>query len=146
MTTENTTPERERRSRTGLLLKAALAVAVIVAVYAFALPRIAEFGDVWSWIRQMTWLEATTLILLGVWNIATYWILEVASLPGLSYWRASKVVLVSTSIANTVPGGGAFGLGVSTAMYRSYGYRNSQIATALVTQGVWNNFVKLGMP
>ena len=41
---------------------------------------------------------------------------------------------------------GAFGLGVSTAMYRSYGYRNSQIATALVTQGVWNNFVKLGMP
>jgi uncharacterized protein (TIRG00374 family) len=70
----------------------------------------------------------------------------VASLPGLNYWRASKVVLVSTSIANTVPGGGAFGLGISTAMYRSYGYKNSQIATALVTQGVWNNFVKLGMP
>lgn len=146
MPTEDTSRPEGRRSKARLLIKVTLAVAVIVIVYAFALPRIAEFGDVWSWIGQMTWLEVSTLVLLGFWNIATYWILEVASLPGLSYWRASKVVLVSTSIANTIPGGGAFGLGVSTAMYRSYGYKNSQIATALVTQGVWNNFVKLGMP
>ena len=146
MQTENTSQPERRRSSSRLVIKVTLAVAVIVIVYAFALPRIAEFGDVWAWVRQMTWLEVATLVILGVWNIATYWILEVASLPGLSYWRASKVVLVSTSIANTVPGGGAFGIGVSTAMYRSYGYKNSQIATALVTQGVWNNFVKLGMP
>src|SRR5688572_28184184 len=99
MQTENTSPPERRRSTARLLIKVTIAVAVIVAVYAFALPRIAEFGDVWAWVRQMTWLEVTTLVLLGFWNIATYWILEVASLPGLNYWRASKVVLVSTAIA-----------------------------------------------
>ena len=144
MTREPSQGNGKRRTR--LVLQIALAATVVVAIYAFALPRVAEFGEVWGWIREMTWLELTTLLLLGIWNIVTYWILEVASFPGLSYWRASKVVLTSTAIANTMPGGGAFGLGVSTAMYRSYGYKNSEIATAVVTQGVWNNFVKLGMP
>lgn len=144
MTTEPSRKSKKRRTR--LVVQIAVAVSVVVAIYAFALPRIAEFGDVWGWIREMTWLELTTLLLLGIWNIATYWILEVASFPGLSYWRASKVVLTSTAIANTLPGGGAFGLGVSAAMYRSYGYQKSEIVTAVVTQGVWNNFVKLGMP
>ena len=145
MTIENESPSSGGR-RTRLVIQIALAVAVVVVVYVFALPRIAEFGDVWRSIRQMTWIELATLFALGVWNIATYWILEVASFPGLNYWRASKVVLTSTAIANTMPGGGAFGLGVSTAMYRSYGYRNAEIGSAVVTQGVWNNFVKLGMP
>ena len=146
MSTETLSSNEGGRRRTRLLIQIVLAIAVVVAIYAFALPRVAEFGDVWAWIREMTWLEVTTLALLGVWNIATYWILEVASFPGLNYWRASKVVLTSTAIANTLPGGGALGLGVSTAMYRSYGYTNTEIGTAVVTQGVWNNFVKLGMP
>ena len=145
MTTENVSP-RSGAQRARVAIQIALAVAVTVVVYVFVLPRIAEFSDVWRSIREMTWIELVTLFVLGIWNIVTYWILEVASFPGLNYWRASKVVLTSTAIANTMPGGGAFGLGVSAAMYRSYGYRNGEIGTAVVTQGVWNNFVKLGMP
>jgi uncharacterized protein (TIRG00374 family) len=80
------------------------------------------------------------------WNLYTYWLVEVASFPGLNYWQAMKVVSTSTAIANTTPGGGAFGLATTTAMYRSYGFKNSQIASCIVTQGAWNNFVKLGMP
>lgn len=140
------TSGKERQRTTRLLVQVIFAVAVVVLIYAFVLPRIAEFGDVWGWIRQMTWLEGTTLVALGLWNLVTYWILEVASFPGLNYWRASKVVLASTAISNTLPGGGAIGLGVSAAMYRSYGYKNPEIATAVVTQGLWNNFIKLGMP
>ena len=146
MSLHNQSSNSRRRAKARLLIQVVLAAAVVVAIYAFALPRVAEFGDVWAWIREMTWLEVTTLVVLGVWNLATYWILEVASFPGLNYWRASKVVLTSTAIANTMPGGGAIGLGVSAAMYRSYGYQNTEIGTAVVTQGVWNNFVKLGMP
>src|SRR5688500_17784670 len=89
MSTETLSPNEGGRRRTRLLIQIVLAVAVVVAIYAFALTRVAEFGDVWAWIREMTWLEVTTLALLGAWNIATYWILEVASFPGLNYWRAS---------------------------------------------------------
>ena len=142
----STETRSDGKRRTRLFIQIFLAVAVVVGIFAFALPKVAEFGDVWKSIREMTWLEIATLTALAIWNLATYWILEVASFPGLNYWRASKVVLTSTAISNTMPGGGAFGLGVSAAMYRSYGYKNSEIGTAFVTQGVWNNFVKLGMP
>jgi uncharacterized protein (TIRG00374 family) len=123
-----------------------LAAAVVVGIYAVGLPRIAEFSDVWDAVLRMTWLEAATLAALALWNLATYWLVEVASFPGLNHWQAMKVVSTSTAIANTMPGGGAFGLATTTAMYRSYGFKNSTIASCIVTQGAWNNFVKLGMP
>jgi uncharacterized protein (TIRG00374 family) len=124
----------------------AFAVFVVVGIYAFGLPRIAEFSEVWDAVLRMTWFEAATLIVLAFWNLFTYWLVEVASFPGLNHWQAMKVVSTSTAIANTMPGGGAFGLATTTAMYRSYGFKNSTIATCIVTQGAWNNFVKLGMP
>ncbi|MGH2807156.1 MAG: lysylphosphatidylglycerol synthase transmembrane domain-containing protein [Actinomycetota bacterium] len=152
-TTEEVTTEmaiRARRSSRGLVVRRGaqivLAAVVVIGIYAFGLPRIAEFSDVWFAIRQMTWLEVTTLTILAFWNLFTYWLVEVASFPGLNYWQAMKVVSTSTAIANTMPGGGAFGLATTTAMYRSYGFTNSQIASCIVTQGAWNNFVKLGMP
>jgi uncharacterized protein (TIRG00374 family) len=139
-------PGHKRGSTLRRGIQITLAVAVVVGIYAFGLPRIAEFSDVWIAVQRMTWLEAATLTALAFWNLFTYWLVEVASLPGLNYWQAMKVVSTSTAIANTMPGGGAFGLATTTAMYRTYGFKNSTIATCIVTQGAWNNFVKLGMP
>ncbi|MBT8193445.1 MAG: YbhN family protein, partial [Acidimicrobiia bacterium] len=49
-------------------------------------------------------------------------------------------------VANTLPGGGAIAVGVTYAMYRSWGFGKSEFALAAVVSGVWNNFAKLGMP
>ncbi|MDP9243274.1 MAG: YbhN family protein, partial [Actinomycetota bacterium] len=52
----------------------------------------------------------------------------------------------STSIANTIPGGGVLAVGVSYTMYRSWGFTLSQIALSALVTGIWNIFMKLGLP
>jgi uncharacterized membrane protein YbhN (UPF0104 family) len=45
-----------------------------------------------------------------------------------------------------MPAGQAVGLGVTYRFYTSYGFGRGPIALSLLVQGVWNNFIKLGMP
>jgi uncharacterized protein (TIRG00374 family) len=127
-------------------LQVAASIVLIAAVFVYALPKFADYSSVWATITSMTWLELLTIAAIALWNLVTYWFVMVASLPGLNYWQAMKVNLTSTAIANTLPGGGALGVGVTTAMFSSYGFTPTQIGLSIVVSGVWNNFVKLGMP
>lgn len=140
---DNQTKGRMTRRR---VIQGVLSLAVVVAIFAFALPKVADFGEVRAEITEMTWLELLTLLAVSAWNIVTYWAVMVASLPGLNYWQAMKVNQTSTAIANTMPAGGALGVGVTYGMYSSYGFTNAGIARSVVVSGIWNNFVKLGMP
>jgi uncharacterized protein (TIRG00374 family) len=143
----NLTEQRTRISaRTRRIIQGILSLAVVVAIFAFALPRVADFSSVWESIRHMTWLELATLAIVAAWNIVTYWFVMVASMPGLNYWQAMKVNQTSTAIANTMPGGGALGIGVTTAMFLNYGFTKTEISLSILVTGIWNNFVKLGMP
>ncbi len=134
------------RSRLRQALKPALSLGVVVAIFAGVFPQIASYSDVWATIRAMTWLEVASLAAVAVWNIVTYWFLLVAVLPGLTYPQAAVVNQASTAVANTVPGGGALAVGVSYAMYTSWGFSKSEFVFATVVAGVWNNFVKLALP
>ena len=128
------------------VLQVVISLAVVGAVFFFALPKFADYSEVWAAITAMTPIELLTLSLAALWNLVSYWPVMVTSLPGLNYWQAMKVNLTSTAIANTLPGGGALGIGVTSGMYTSYGFTGAQIGSAIVVSGVWNNFVKLGMP
>ncbi|MDQ4058146.1 MAG: YbhN family protein [Actinomycetota bacterium] len=134
------------KKRNVRILQALLSVVVVVAIFGFALPKLANFSEVWLEIKAMTWLELVTLLAISLWNIVTYWFVMVASLPGLNYWQAMKVNQTSTAIANTVPAGGALGVGVTYGMLTSYGFSKQVISLSVIVTGVWNNFVKLGMP
>jgi uncharacterized membrane protein YbhN (UPF0104 family) len=60
--------------------------------------------------------------------------------------EAAVANLASTAVANTLPGGGALGVGVTITTERSWGFAVSDIVLAGVVAGIWNNFVKLGLP
>jgi putative heme transporter len=134
------------RSNMRRVLQGVLSLALVVAIFAFALPRLADFSEVWAELAEMTWIEFLTLVVASLWNIVTYWFVMVAALPGLTLYQAMLVNQSSTAIANTLPGGGAIGVGVTYAMYTSFRFSPSQIALSVAVSGVWNNFVKLGMP
>jgi hypothetical protein len=123
-----------------------VSLAIIVGIFAFAIPKIANYGDVWRAVNNMTWLEIISLIAASMINIVTYWPLMVASMPGLTLGQAAVNNQSSTSIANTIPFGGILSNGVTYSMYRSWGFTNGEIGlTSLITL-IWNTFVKLGMP
>jgi putative heme transporter len=132
--------------RTKKILQAVFSVVVVVAIFGFAFPKLADYSSVWAAVKAMSWIEILGLVLAAAWNIVTYWFVMVASLPNSNYWQAMKVNQTSTAIANTLPGGGALGIGVTYAMYTSYGFGKGDIALSILVSGIWNNFVKLGMP
>lgn len=141
--TASITRERGSVGKSGRI---ALSVVVVIAIFAGVLPRIASYSDVWATIVALSWFEVTLLLVVAVWNLVTYWFVMVAALPGLSYRQAAVVNQASTAISNTVPAGGAVGVGVTYAMYRSWGFAPGAIARSVVISGIWNNFMKLGFP
>ena len=128
------------------LLGTAITLGVVVAVFGFVLPSVASYGDVLHTIEDMTALEVLTLVLAGLFNLATYQPGLMAALPGLSFGRALQVSQASTAVSNTVPAGAAFGVGLSATMYRSWGFGRRPVTLALLLSGIWNLFAKLGLP
>ncbi len=128
------------------LAQSLLSTAIVVGIFVGVMPRIANYRDVWDTITNMTQLEIGGLVIVGLWNLVTYWFVLVAALPGMRLREAAVVNQASTAVSNTLPGGSAIGVGVTVAMLRSWGFRLVAITRSAIVTGVWNNFVKLGMP
>ena len=99
----------------------ALSLLVVVAIFGFFFPKVADYGAVWDTIAAMTPIELATLGLVAAWNLFSYWPMLTAVQPGLRLREAAVANLASTAVANTVPGGGALGVGVTMTMQRSWG-------------------------
>ena len=136
----------DRPSRRRLVVRLLLAVVVIAVVYLWLLPKLVDVSQVWATLRAMTWLELATLLVAAVWNLVSYMLPQLAALPGLSLGQAALESHTSTAVGNLLPAGQAVGLGVTYRFYTSYGFGGGPITLSLLVQGVWNNFVKLGMP
>jgi uncharacterized protein (TIRG00374 family) len=145
-TTPDAPPVTSARQRAIKILRGVVSLAIVVGIFVGVLPRIANYSDVWATIADMTWLEIGTLVGFALWNIVTYWFVMVAALPGLRYPQAAVVNQASTAISNTLPGGGAIGVGVTFGMYTSWGFTVAAITRSVVVSGIWNNFMKLGFP
>ena len=128
------------------VVQALISLLIVVGIFVGVMPLIADYGDVFDTIRAMTGLEVGSLLAVGIWNLMTYWFVLTAALPGLRLREAAVANQASTAVSNTLPAGGAIGVGVSIAMYTSWGFTIAAIGRSAVVTGIWNNFVKLGMP
>src|SRR6266508_3801045 len=113
-----------RRSRNRMIVQGVLSLVLIVVIFYFLLKKI-DLAQVWTAITDMTWLELTILGLLAVWNLCTYAFVWMSVTPGLSFGHA---------------------MGMTYMMLGSWGYSRSRTTTAVLVSGVWNSFIKLGMP
>ena len=140
--------EAQRKRRTGRrrIFGAVASVLVIGGVFAFALPRIANYGDVWDVVQTLSWQWVVVLALATILNLATYAPPLVAALPGLSYLHAARVTVASTALSMVAPGGAAVGMATSFGMLRAWGFSGRPVGLAVVVTSVWNQFVILGFP
>jgi uncharacterized membrane protein YbhN (UPF0104 family) len=136
----------ERRRRLNRLLQVGIAVVIVGAAFLGVLPRISDLDRVWAIIRSLSWTEVLILVSLSVWNIVTYWPMLVAAMPGLTLGQAAVVCQSSTSVAMTLPGGGAIAVGVSYAMYSSWGFGPGSIALSALLTGIVNMSFKFLLP
>ena len=134
------------KARIRRYLPAAIGLAIVVGTFAFVLPRIANYGDVWRVIRDLSWQQVMLLVGATALNLATYAPPWQAALPGLGFTRAFFMTQASTASTYIAPGGAAVGIALSYAMLRRWGFRGSDVALAVAVTGVWNQFVLLGFP
>jgi putative heme transporter len=136
----------ERRRRLTRLIQAGVAIVIVTAAFVGVLPRISDLDRVWTIIRSLSWTEVVVLVSLSAWNIVTYWPMLVAAMPGLSLGQAAVVCQSSTSVAMTLPTGGAIAVGVSYAMYSSWGFTPADIALSTLLTGIVNMSFKFILP
>jgi hypothetical protein len=138
--------ERKKRTGWGRIIGIVVSVAVVGVVFAFALPRIANYGEVWAVVKGLSWQWIVALVVASLLDVATYAPPWVASLPGLSYLHATRLTLASTSLSMVAPGGAAVGVATSFAMLRGWGFRGRPVGLAVAVTSVWNQLVILGVP
>jgi putative heme transporter len=137
-------PRPRRRGRRRLL--DVLSLLLVVAIFGLVFPRIASYREVGSVLAGLSWLAVLGLVAIAMWNLVTYWLLTTAVLPALRLREAAVASLGSTAVSNTLPAGAALGMGVTWRMFATWGVRSADFALYTLVSGVWNQFVKLGMP
>lgn len=132
------------RTAINVVIGLALAAALII----FGLPFFAKTG--WTEIGHRLHTvglsksaEFAGIMIVGLW---IYTFTLTASWPGLSHSRAAIVNVSGSSVANTMPGGGATALAASWMILRSWGFKRSAISTGLIVSGIWNLLARIALP
>jgi putative heme transporter len=135
-----------RRRRWRRLIGSAASLLVAVALLVFALPRIVSYRGIATTVEGLSWAGIALIAATAAINLLANWYLITAALPGISLRRAGSANLASTAVANTVPGGGAVAMGVSWAMFSSWGVSGEQFTLYALVTGVWTLLAKVATP
>jgi putative heme transporter len=120
-----------------------VAVVFVVAVFAFVLPRVADYGDVRDALENLGTGGTAGLAVVALINLATFAPPWMAALPGLSMTHALVMSQASTAAAAVLPGGDAVGMGISYAMLRRWGFSIQRVAVATAATATWNAFANV---
>lgn len=128
------------------VLLGAASLAVVVATFAFFLPKIADYGEVWDVVQGLSWPWLVALLVVTVINIATFAPPWMVVLPRLGFIRALELTQASTALSLVVPAGVAAGMAGSFGLLRSWGFPSREITRAITLVGLWNQLVNLAFP
>lgn len=138
--------QKKKRSGWKRWLMIGVSVAVIALTFAFFLPKIADYGQVWDVVKGLSWQWIVALVAASGLNVATCAPEWMAALPGLSYLQGSRVTLASTAISSVAPGGAPAGMATSFAMLKTWGFEGRPVGLAVAVTSIWNQLVILGVP
>jgi uncharacterized membrane protein YbhN (UPF0104 family) len=136
----------KRHSPARRIVSGLISLLIVGGIFVFAIPKVADYSAVWKAFESLTWLELLSLIAATIFNLFTYWWANMAALPGLKLSRAAVLTQTTTSVANTLPGGGAIAVGLTYTILKSWGFTGTNVALYVGVTGIWNIFVKLALP
>jgi putative heme transporter len=128
------------------VLGATGSIVVVVLVFVFILPRIADYRSVLDVVRDLDWQDWALLAGAVVLNLSTFPPVWMAALPGLGYRDAMAMTQASTALSILSPAGAAVGMGASYSMLRSWKFPATAVALAVAIAGLWNQLASLAFP
>ena len=137
---------RKRRTGRARIIGIVASVLVIGGVFAFALPRIADYGEVWDVVQTLSWQWIVALVLCRAPQPRD---LRAAAGRGAAralVLHATRVTLASTALSWSRPAAPPSAWRRRSRCSRAWGFRGRPVGLAVVVTGVWNQFVILGFP
>jgi putative heme transporter len=128
------------------LLSVLVTLAVVVIVFGFVIPELADYEDVLDRISSIDGREWAVLGLLAAWFLIAYVFVLMAALPTLRFGEGFVVQTTGTAINNSIPAGGAIALPLQYLMYLSWGFTPGAVTSAIATAGVWDQLARLALP
>jgi putative heme transporter len=144
--TQEVPTEPHRHSPVRRIVSGLISLAIVGGIFVFAIPKVADYGEVRTAFGSLTWLELASLVAATIFNLFSYWWANMAALPGLRMGHAAVLTQTTTSVANTLPGGGAIAVGLTYTILKSWGFTGTDVALYVGVTGIWNIFVKLALP
>jgi putative heme transporter len=140
---------RSKRPRSAAfrhVLRVLVAAVIVGGVFVGVLPQLADLDAAWDALVSLPIGEIAALAGLAVGVLLATWVALARLIEGATLVQAGIAHVLSTAVANTVPAGGAVAIGVNLRVHGSYGRTIGQTTTGLLTMGVLDNAVKLGLP
>jgi uncharacterized membrane protein YbhN (UPF0104 family) len=130
------------------IVEALVSLSVVVVLFALVIPKItgSTYHGVVHKLHKLSVAEIALLAVVWVIGLLAYAGVLTAAFPGLR--RAQGVVLntATSAVSNVVPFGGAVGVGATYGMCRSWGFNVPSTTLGILVSGIWNVFLKLGLP
>jgi putative heme transporter len=126
-----------RRSRRAVL-RSALGVAIVAAVYIEVVPRIASYGSIASRLATVSAPWAAALAAAAALDVATTALPWRALLPQLSWPGALGFTQASTALTLVLPGGAPLGMALSFGLLRRLRIAPGAAGFAVALTGIWS--------
>jgi putative heme transporter len=139
------TTQRRRRPRKRVVV-AVLGAVFALATFAYFIPQIADYRDVWGVVKGLSWEWLAALAAATVLNLVTFAPPWQVALPGLSFLSAFVLTQVSTALSLVVPGGAAVGIAGAYGILRRWGFRGRDIGRGVTLVSIWSQFANLSYP
>ena len=108
--------------------------------------RLHKYSDIFDELGLLTAGQFAALFVVWALVMLTYTGVLAAALPGLNHPQALVVNFAGSAVSNVVPFGGAVGVAATYAMTLSWGFDVPAVTLAILVTGIWNVFMKLGLP
>jgi uncharacterized protein (TIRG00374 family) len=138
--------ERRPRRPTWRIVLRLIGPLFALTTFAYFLPQIADYRDVWGELKDLTWPAMLGLAAATILNLITFAPPWQVVLPGLRFRDALALSQVSTALSIVVPGGAAVGIAGSYGVLRRWGFRTREIGRAVALFSISNQFANLSYP
>jgi uncharacterized protein (TIRG00374 family) len=140
--------ELAHKSRRRRIIEIVGSLAVTVLIFVFAIPAItgSKYSDIFGELKLLSAGQFAALFLVWALVMLTYTGVLTTALPGLNHPQALVVNFAGSAVSNVVPFGGAVGVAATYAMTLSWGFDVPAVTLAILVTGIWNVFMKLGLP
>lgn len=143
---EPTVPTAEKKPLWQRLTRAGVTLIVLVLVFGFVLPQLADYRVVADYIQGVEPFEWVLLAVFAGWFLIAYVFVFMATLPSLRFREGFVVQTTATAINNSLPAGGAIALPITYSQFLSWGFTPGAVTAALLTAGVWDQLARQALP